>query len=127
MLHGFMVLKNPIEHHQRTLWTIVMKTIGKLFIIQVSKSINSMKKVINITEEELTKIVKRAINENEESTFELFGRMIQRMDDDIASCVQAGLQNLYEITEEIELDEDLTESQKKSLINFIENIEDTYI
>ena len=47
-----------------------------------------MKKVINITEEELTKIVKRAINENEESTFELFGRMIQRMDDDIASCVQ---------------------------------------
>ena len=74
-----------------------------------------MKKVINITEEELTKIVKRAINENEESTFELFGRMIQRMDDDIASCVQAGL------------DEDLTESQKKSLINFIENIEDTYI
>ena len=44
-----------------------------------------MKKVINITEEELTKIVKRAINENEESTFELFGRMIQRMDDFIES------------------------------------------
>lgn len=86
-----------------------------------------MKKVINITEEELTKIVKRAINENEESTFEIFGRMIQRMDDDIASCVQAGLQNLYGIAEEIEVDPDLTESQKKSLINFIENIEDTYI
>lgn len=86
-----------------------------------------MKKVINITEKELTKIVKRAINENEEGTFEVYGRMIQRMDDDIASCVQAGLQNLYEIAEEIELDTDLTDSQKKSLINFIQNIEDTYI
>lgn len=69
----------------------------------------------------------RTIKEREENTFDLYGKMIQRIDDEIASCIQNGIINLYDLSDEIENDEDLSDSQKKSLINFVESVTDTYI
>ncbi len=69
----------------------------------------------------------RTIKEQEENTFDLYGKMIQRIDDEIASCIQNGIINLYDLSDEIENDEDLSDSQKKSLINFVESVTDTYV
>lgn len=69
----------------------------------------------------------RTIKEQEENTFDLYGKMIQRIDDEIASCIQNGIINLYDLSDEIENDEDLSDSQKKSLIKFVEAVTDTYV
>lgn len=69
----------------------------------------------------------KKINEQEETALDLYGKMIQRMDDEIASNIQNGIINLYDLSEEIENDDDLTESEKKSLTKFIEAVIDTYI
>lgn len=69
----------------------------------------------------------RTINEQEENTFDLYSKMIQRIDDEIASSIQNGIINLYDLSDEIENDDELSDSQKKSLIKFVEAVTDTYI
>ena len=69
----------------------------------------------------------RTINEHEENTFDLYSKMIQRIDDEIASSIQNGIINLYDLSDEIENDDELSDSQKKSLIKFVEAVTDTYI
>ena len=113
MLHGFMESSNHIEHPQKILWITVMKIIGKQFIIQELKLTNMNKN--------------RTINEQEENTFDLYSKMIQRIDDEIASSIQNGIINLYDLSDEIENDDELSDSQKKSLIKFVEAVTDTYI
>ena len=90
-----------------------MKIIGKQFIIQELKLTNMSKN--------------RTINEQEENTFDLYSKMIQRIDDEIASSIQNGIINLYDLSDEIENDDELSDSQKKSLIKFVEAVTDTYI
>ncbi len=90
-----------------------MKIIGKQFIIQELKLTNMNKN--------------RTINEQEENTFDLYSKMIQRIDDEIASSIQNGIINLYDLSDEIENDDELSDSQKKSLIKFVEAVTDTYI
>ena len=69
----------------------------------------------------------RTINEQEENTFDLYSKMIQRIDDEIARSIQNGIINLYDLSDERETDDELSDSQKKSLIKFVEAVTDTYI
>jgi len=85
-----------------------------------------MKKVVKLTESELTKIVKKVMSENEESTYQMYTKYIQRADDDLASCVQSTMQVLQDLRDEIELDEEISGKERSLLIRFIESIEDTY-
>jgi hypothetical protein len=85
-----------------------------------------MKKVVKLTESELTKIVKKVMSENEGSTYKMYTKYIQRADDDLASCVQSTMQVLQDLRDEIELDEEISGKERSLLIRFIESIEDTY-
>ena len=85
-----------------------------------------MKKVVKLTESELTKIVKKVMSENEGSTYKMYTKYIQRADDDLASCVQSTMQVLQDLRESIELDEEISGKERSLLIRFIESIEDTY-
>jgi hypothetical protein len=85
-----------------------------------------MKKVVKLTESELTKIVKKVMSENEGSTYKMYVKYIQRADDDLASCIQSTMQVLQDLSESIELDEEISGKERSLLIRFIESIEDTY-
>jgi DNA-binding ferritin-like protein len=85
-----------------------------------------MKKVVKLTESELTKIVKKVMSENEGSTYKMYVKYIQRADDDLASCIQSTMQVLQDLRESIELDEEISGKERSLLIRFIESIEDTY-
>jgi hypothetical protein len=85
-----------------------------------------MKKVVKLTESELTKIVKKVMSENEGSTYKMYIKYIQRADDDLASCIQSTMQVLQDLRESIELDEEISGKERSLLIRFIESIEDTY-
>jgi hypothetical protein len=85
-----------------------------------------MKKVVKLTESELTKIVKKVMSENEGSTYKMYTRYIQRADDDLASCIQSTMQVLQDLRESIESDEDISGKERSLLIRFIESIENTY-
>jgi len=84
-----------------------------------------MKKVVKLTESELTKIVKKVMSENEGSTYKMYIKYIQRADDDLASCIQSTMQVLQDLRESIELDEEISGKERSLLIRFIESIEDT--
>ena len=86
-----------------------------------------MGKTIKLTETELIKIVNKVISEGEMSNYEMYGKYIQNVDDDLAGCIQSSLQNLEGLKEEIEADGELTEGERQRLLRFIEGIEDTYI
>lgn len=85
-----------------------------------------MSKTIKLTETELIKIVNKVISEGEKSNYEMYGKYIQNVDDDLAGCIQSSLQSLEMLREEIESDGELTESERQRLLRFIEGIEDTY-
>jgi hypothetical protein len=85
-----------------------------------------MSKIIKLTETELIKIVNKVISEGEMSNYEMYGKYIQNVDDDLALCIQSSLQNLEGLKEEIEADGELTEGERQRLLRFIEGIEDTY-
>jgi DNA-binding ferritin-like protein len=85
-----------------------------------------MKKVVKLTESELTKIVKKVMSENEGSTYKMYTKYIQRADDDLSSCIQSTMQVLQDLRESIEIDEDISGKERSLLIRFIESIEDTY-
>ena len=85
-----------------------------------------MSKTIKLTETELIKIVNKVISEGEMSNYEMYGKYIQNVDDDLAGCIQSSLQNLEGLKEEIEADGELTEGERQRLLRFIEGIEDTY-
>jgi hypothetical protein len=85
-----------------------------------------MKKVVKLTESELTKIVKKVMSENEGSMYKMYIKYIQRADDDLASCIQSTMQVLQDLRESIELDEEISGKERSLLIRFIESIEDTY-
>ena len=85
-----------------------------------------MKKVVKLTESELTKIVKKVMSENEGSMYKMYIKYIQRADDDLASCIQSTMQVLQDLRESIESDEDISGKERSLLIRFIESIEDTY-
>ena len=72
------------------------------------------------------KIVKKVISEGEKSNYEMYGKYIQGVDDDLSICIQNSLQNLEGLKEEIEDDGELTEGERQRLLRFIEGIEDTY-
>lgn len=86
-----------------------------------------MSKTIKLTETELIKIVNKVISEGEMSNYEMYGKYIQNVDDDLSICIQNSLQNLEGLKEEIEADGELTEGERQRLLRFIEGIEDTYI
>ena len=86
----------------------------------------SMSKIIKLTETELIKIVERVTSEGEMSNYEMYGKYIQNVDDDLGRCIQSSLQNLEGLREEIEVDGELTESERQRLLRFIEGVEDTY-
>ena len=85
-----------------------------------------MSKIIKLTETELIKIVERVTSEGEMSNYEMYGKYIQNVDDDLSICIQNSLQNLEGLKEEIEADGELTESERQRLLRFIEGVEDTY-
>ena len=85
-----------------------------------------MSKTIKLTETELIKIVNKVISEGEMSNYEMYGKYIQNVDDDLSICIQNSLQNLEGLKEEIEDDGELTEGERQRLLRFIEGIEDTY-
>ena len=85
-----------------------------------------MGKTIKLTETELIKIVNKVISEGEKSNYEMYGKYIQGVDDDLSICIQNSLQNLEGLKEEIEADGELTEGERQRLLRFIEGIEDTY-
>ena len=85
-----------------------------------------MSKTIKLTETELIKIVNKVISEGEMSNYEMYGKYIQNVDDDLSICIQNSLQNLEGLKEEIEADGELTEGERQRLLRFIEGIEDTY-
>jgi gas vesicle protein len=85
-----------------------------------------MKKVVKLTESELTKIVKKVMSENEGSAYKMYTKYIQRADDDLSSCIQSTMQVLQDLRESIESDEDISGKERSLLIRFIESIEDTY-
>ena len=85
-----------------------------------------MGKTIKLTETELIKIVNKVISEGEMSNYEMYGKYIQNVDDDLSICIQNSLQNLEGLKEEIEADGELTEGERQRLLRFIEGIEDTY-
>ena len=85
-----------------------------------------MGKTIKLTETELIKIVNKVISEGEMSNYEMYGKYIQNVDDDLSICIQNSLQNLEGLKEEIEDDGELTEGERQRLLRFIEGIEDTY-
>ena len=86
----------------------------------------SMSKIIKLTETELMKIVERVTSEGKMSNYEMYGKYIQNVDDDLGRCIQSSLQNLEGLREEIEVDGELTESERQRLLRFIEGVEDTY-
>jgi len=86
-----------------------------------------MSKTIKLTETELIKIVNKVISEGEKSNYEMYGKYIQNVDDELAGCIQSSLQSLEMLREEIESDGELTEGERQRLLRFIEGIEDTYI
>jgi len=85
-----------------------------------------MGKTIKLTETELIKIVNKVISEGEKSNYEMYGKYIQGVDDDLSICIQSSLQSLEMLREEIEGDGELTEGERQRLLRFIEGIEDTY-
>ena len=85
-----------------------------------------MSKIIKLTETELMKIVERVTSEGKMSNYEMYGKYIQNVDDDLGRCIQSSLQNLEGLREEIEVDGELTESERQRLLRFIEGVEDTY-
>ena len=86
-----------------------------------------MSKTIKLTETELIKIVNKVISEGEKSNYEMYGKYIQGVDDDLSICIQSSLHSLEMLREEIESDGELTEGERQRLLRFIEGIEDTYI
>jgi len=85
-----------------------------------------MSKKIKLTETELIKIVNKVISEGEKSNYEMYGKYIQNVDDQLAVCIQSSLQSLEMLREEIESDGELTEGERQRLLRYIQGIEDTY-
>jgi len=85
-----------------------------------------MSRTVRLTEIELTKIVQKIISEGEKSNYEMYGKYIQNLDDELAVCIQSSLQSLEMLREEIEGDGELNEGERQRLLRYIEGIEDTY-
>ena len=85
-----------------------------------------MSRTVRLTETELTKIVQKIVSEGEKSNYEMYGKYIQNLDDELAGCIQSSLQSLEMLREEIEGDGELNEGERQRLLRYIEGIEDTY-
>jgi len=85
-----------------------------------------MSKTVRLTETELTKIVQKIVSEGEKSDYELYGEIIQNLDDDLSICIRNSLQNLEMLRLEIERDKKLKKVEKQQLLRYIEGVEDTY-